>query len=565
MAAGWALRSLVVGALCVTTSISIALAKPDLAFTRVHEQWLENYVNNLVLQTGRNLTSVEVDAAWCRAIEAWEKAYPGGARKLTFEALAKMRRFKLRCPKYRRIVLGPDARDTPQGTGGRLEGGSGGRVGVRSREDAATRQAAKDFIAWHPDEFTSAETCEEYVAKRMFVWYHSEPYERARAFAESADTFEKKKAAYDNLKRLTDQKEAEAKLEWLRMHPATAEEMSPVTPSGEKRRYTRADGAKVVEYTNGTTGIEHPDGREETIDKNGTRTIRYPDGRSETFHPDGTIEVVEGIGAARRRVIVEPDGYRQVFVGQAGDDYVGGYFPGLGFVRPSSGLSHPAVEAPLDGGALRNVLDAAEAEAARRKGAPLDDLERWEARDAALKKWEQQHPVGTRSGAQECERRTEAAKLREDQPVMEMRRRLRIAGGSVDPLDQVEAKQQQVQEQAGEGRRLIDLGQRQTGTIHPFVFEARNATCAEPQDFRFEPKNIPWLQFPQGNVARGIAQGQTKELPARLNFSQAPPGRYRGEVDVTCETCGWFVFKSCHIDKEVLELQVLVTPRLVQE
>ncbi|MBP6010964.1 MAG: hypothetical protein KBA31_01950 [Alphaproteobacteria bacterium] len=59
---------------------------------------------------------------------------------------------------------------------------------------------------------------------------------------------------------------------------------------------------------------------------------------------------------------------------------------------------------------------------------------------------------------------------------------------------------------------------------------------------------------------RGVAQGQVKALPVELNFSQTPPGRYNDEVDVTCENCGWFVFKNCHIDKQSLKLRVSVRP-----
>jgi len=108
--------------------------------------------------------------------------------------------------------------------------------------------------------------------------------------------------------------------------------------------------------------------------------------------------------------------------------------------------------------------------------------------------------------------------------------------------------------------QIADAGAKAAGGVYPFALEARNASCSEPQDFRFEPKNAPWLKLPQGNVARQVAQGETRSLPAQLDFTNSAPGRYTAQIDVVCDTCGWFIFRSCYIDKQTILLRVDVTP-----
>jgi len=112
----------------------------------------------------------------------------------------------------------------------------------------------------------------------------------------------------------------------------------------------------------------------------------------------------------------------------------------------------------------------------------------------------------------------------------------------------------------GADAQITDAGVWAAGRAYPFALEARNASCTDPQDFRFEPQNVPWLKLPQGNVARAVAQGEARSLPALLDFTNTAPGRHRGQIDVECDTCGWFIFRACHIDKQTILLQVEVTP-----
>src|SRR5262245_36878877 len=88
---------------------SAALAAPDAAFTRAHEQWIARYVDKVKANTGRYLSAAENSAARCRAIGAWRQANTGGEKKLELEALIRMRRLSVQCPSLANIALGVTA------------------------------------------------------------------------------------------------------------------------------------------------------------------------------------------------------------------------------------------------------------------------------------------------------------------------------------------------------------------------------------------------------------------------------------------------------------------------
>ncbi|MFM9863364.1 MAG: T-complex 10 C-terminal domain-containing protein [Micropepsaceae bacterium] len=567
-------------AIALSVLIWPAWSKPDAEFTRVAEQWMNSYAATLAHETasaaGRALTGGELIAIRCRAIAAWKQANPGGEKKLTLGSLARMRVFEVECEHVKGVKIGIEAKGLP------YQGGEPYPKDFEDRRQDAMDKAMRDFIAWHPDEFADGVSPEDYARRQLLILWLSDDYVRlARACEEARRKrdYNKADACGRALGKMEEDWIAAAKLRWLQTHPQDPR-TSGVTGGGVKKLTTRADGAKVTEFDNGVTGIDHPDGREETVFPNGRREVRYPDGRLEIFHPNGAIEIVQGIGAGRRITLVEPDGTRDVWVGQDGSEYVGGFLPGLGDVKVGPAVD-PAATAPTDGGALRAALDKAVEDAKEKRGS-LSALEEWEIRRAALWQWETDNPPGTRTGASEAERRTEAARLRERQGEMELRRRVKsrsdgsvdpldraawhaarrqgreTADGSVDPLDQQKPPAEQQPPVQGDG--AIDLGERRVGQSYPFAFEARNKTCQQPLDFRFEARNAPWIQFSSGNVVRGVVQGQTKALPVQLNFSQTPAGAHTGEVDVTCENCGWFLFKNCHIDKQTLRLRVAVKP-----
>lgn len=110
-------------------------------------------------------------------------------------------------------------------------------------------------------------------------------------------------------------------------------------------------------------------------------------------------------------------------------------------------------------------------------------------------------------------------------------------------------------------RLSVSLGQAAPGTIDTFEVEARNQSCDQPQDFKFVPRNLPWLKLVNGNAVRGIARGRSKKLVARIDLTGLSPGRYSGRLDVVCETCGGPTLTSCRIDTETIAVEVDVVQR----
>jgi hypothetical protein len=107
----------------------------------------------------------------------------------------------------------------------------------------------------------------------------------------------------------------------------------------------------------------------------------------------------------------------------------------------------------------------------------------------------------------------------------------------------------------------VDLGQAPAGTIDEFEVEARNSSCDEPQNFRFVPRGTPWLKLVNGSTVRGVERGRTKIFSVQIDLTGLKPGRYRGLLDIICETCGDFVMSRCHIDTESVEILVEVVAR----
>jgi len=105
---------------------------------------------------------------------------------------------------------------------------------------------------------------------------------------------------------------------------------------------------------------------------------------------------------------------------------------------------------------------------------------------------------------------------------------------------------------------IADLGQAAAGVVDVFRVDVRNPACADPQDFRFVPTNLPWLKFTHGDKLEGVAHGQTRTFAAEIDLSGLKPGRYSGRLDIVCETCGQFVLSLCDIDKRQVIVQVQV-------
>ena len=114
---------------------------------------------------------------------------------------------------------------------------------------------------------------------------------------------------------------------------------------------------------------------------------------------------------------------------------------------------------------------------------------------------------------------------------------------------------------AGAERLSVSLGQAPPGTVDTFTVEARNASCDQPQDFRFVPNNLAWLKLIHGGYVKNIARGQSKKFVAQIDLTGLAPGHYAGRLDVVCETCGPPNLRHCRIDTHMITLEVDVVAR----
>lgn len=115
----------------------------------------------------------------------------------------------------------------------------------------------------------------------------------------------------------------------------------------------------------------------------------------------------------------------------------------------------------------------------------------------------------------------------------------------------------------GEKKELpvTDIGERDAGQIYDLTLVGQNFDCKKPQDFRFDVSSINWLSIPGDNVVRDLAPGQQGSLPAEADFTGMQPGDYEGQLNITCETCQFLIFKNCSVDKQSVLLKVhLVEP-----
>lgn len=106
----------------------------------------------------------------------------------------------------------------------------------------------------------------------------------------------------------------------------------------------------------------------------------------------------------------------------------------------------------------------------------------------------------------------------------------------------------------------VDLGQREQGDVRPIMLQAFNRNCENPQDFQFDVSQTSWLRIAGSNVVSQLGTGQTGAIEAIVDLNNVPPGPHVGTIVVDCITCGWFVFSTCEVDRQHIELQVEVTP-----
>lgn len=108
----------------------------------------------------------------------------------------------------------------------------------------------------------------------------------------------------------------------------------------------------------------------------------------------------------------------------------------------------------------------------------------------------------------------------------------------------------------------VALGPAPPGTIDTFEVEARNVSCDQPQDFKFVPRDLPWLKLVNGSVVKDVGRGRAKKFVARIDLTGLKPGRHAGRLDVVCETCGSTpVLSQCRLDTHSIALEVEVAMR----
>lgn len=108
---------------------------------------------------------------------------------------------------------------------------------------------------------------------------------------------------------------------------------------------------------------------------------------------------------------------------------------------------------------------------------------------------------------------------------------------------------------------ISDLGKAEAGRIDVFEINVHNPICAEPQNFRFVPHNLPWIRLTHGDRVLGVSRGQRKVFSAEINLSGLKPGRYEGDIAIICDTCGSPPLSMCDIDKRSVLIKVEIVPQ----
>lgn len=104
--------------------------------------------------------------------------------------------------------------------------------------------------------------------------------------------------------------------------------------------------------------------------------------------------------------------------------------------------------------------------------------------------------------------------------------------------------------------QFADLGVIEVGEIRSLNLEAINRNCDQPQDFRFDVSGVPWLHIAGSDTVSQLGPGQSGAIEAIADPYGFEPGLYTGSIYVDCETCGWFVFAQCMIDRQQIDLQI---------
>lgn len=109
--------------------------------------------------------------------------------------------------------------------------------------------------------------------------------------------------------------------------------------------------------------------------------------------------------------------------------------------------------------------------------------------------------------------------------------------------------------------QFADLGVVEQGEVLSLNLEAVNRNCEQPQDFRFDVSGVPWMHIAGSDTVPQLGPGESGSIEAIADSYGFEPGIYTGSIFVDCETCGWFVFAQCTIDRQQIDLQLeIVAP-----
>lgn len=105
---------------------------------------------------------------------------------------------------------------------------------------------------------------------------------------------------------------------------------------------------------------------------------------------------------------------------------------------------------------------------------------------------------------------------------------------------------------------INDLGIKAVGDKSEITLLAKNVNCEAPIDFEFFMDNLPWLSTEGPPVAKALSSGQSKSIPAKLDFSYTQPGTHYGRITARCTSCGWYLFANCMENAQDVVLKVTI-------
>ena len=193
---------------------------------------------NRIDASGQVVTDAVEMAAWCRAVMWWKMANPDGEQRLTLAKLIHLRTLEVHCgQRMRRAPPLPSEQQSPPQTFFILEEERAildVNAGETESENNGFRQAHEDYLRWHPEEFETAESEDDYANKRLHWWWILGEGARLSALIENpvgvtGPGMELSEEERDFIA-AEDAEQARARAEWRAAHPDAVEVDKPTGP-----------------------------------------------------------------------------------------------------------------------------------------------------------------------------------------------------------------------------------------------------------------------------------------------------------------------------------------------